>query len=154
MALASHPRPCKTRLSMPNLGPFTRGVLIDPAQPNEVFILMPCSWPCTNFSGQRSYLQIATPPAVIDYHFLSQICRSIMLYSHLTTYIPQAVNNIPYFLHYFTSRRLRIFLSPQFEKKKSNKDSGKERTWTEDHSLKNLRSIHLGYLRADDCRWK
>ena len=88
------------------------------------------------------------------YWRLSQICRSIMLDSHLTTYIPQAVNNIPYFLHYFTSKRLRIFLSPQFEKKKSNKDSRKERTWTKDHSFKNLRSIHLGYLRADDCRWK
>ena len=87
-------------------------------------------------------------------YYLSQICRSILLDSHLTTYIPQAVNNIPYFLHYFTSRRLRIFLSPQFEKKKSNKDSRKQRTWTEDHSLKNLRSIHLGYLRADNCRWK
>ena len=44
-----------------------------------------------------------------------------MLDSHLTTYIPQAVNNIWYFLHYFTSRRLRIFLSPQFEKKKVTK---------------------------------
>ena len=39
-------------------------------------------------------------------------------------------------------------------KRKSNKHSRKEWTWTEDHSLKNLRSIHLGYLRADDCRWK
>ena len=39
----------------------------------------------------------------------------------LTTYIPQAVNNIPYFLHFFTSRRHRIFLSPQFEKKKVTK---------------------------------
>ena len=44
-----------------------------------------------------------------------------MLDSHLTTYIPQAVNNIRYFLHYFTSERLRIFLSPQFEKKKVTK---------------------------------
>ena len=39
-------------------------------------------------------------------------------------------------------------------KEKSNKDSRKGRTWTEDHSLKNLQSIHLGYLRADDCRLK
>ena len=39
-------------------------------------------------------------------------------------------------------------------KEKSNKDSKKERTWTETRSLKNLRSIHLGYLRVDDCRWK
>ena len=27
-------------------------------------------------------------------------------------------------------------------------------TWTGDHSLKNLRSFHLGYLRVDDCRRK
>ena len=32
--------------------------------------------------------------------------------------------------------------------------SHREDLETEDHSLKNLRSIHLGYLRADDCRWK
>ena len=30
-------------------------------------------------------------------------------------------DNIRYFLHYFTSRRLRIFLSPQFEKKRVTK---------------------------------
>ena len=48
---------------------------------------------------------------------LSQICRSIMLDSHLTTYIPQLFSNILYFLHYFTSKRLRIFISPLFEKK-------------------------------------
>ena len=35
-----------------------------------------------------------------------------------------------------------------------NKDFGAEETWTEDHSLKNLRSIHLGYLLVDECRWK
>ena len=44
-----------------------------------------------------------------------------MLDSRLTTYIPQAVNNILYFLHYFTSKRLWSFLSPQFEKKKVTK---------------------------------
>ena len=40
------------------------------------------------------------------------------------------------------------------KKKWSNKHSVAERTWTKDHSLKNLRSIHLGYLRVDKCRWK
>ena len=51
---------------------------------------------------------------------------------------------------------LRNFLSRQFEKEKkwSNKGFGGERTWIGDHSLKNLRSIHLGYLRVDECRWK
>ena len=28
---------------------------------------------------------------------------------HLTTYIPQAVNNIRYFLHYFTNEDLEFF---------------------------------------------
>ena len=37
-------------------------------------------------------------------------------------------------------------------KKRSNKDFEAERTWSEDHSLKNLRSIHLAYLRVDECR--
>ena len=32
---------------------------------------------------------------------------------------------------------------------KSNKDFRKERNWTKDHSLKNRRSIYLGYLRFD-----
>ena len=47
------------------------------------------------------------------------------------------------------------FLSPQFEKKKkwSSKDFRAERTWTGNHSLKNPRSIHLGW-RVDECRWK
>ena len=45
---------------------------------------------------------------------LSQIRRSIMLDSYLTTYIPQ----YPVFSSYFTSKRLRNFLSPQFEKEK------------------------------------
>ena len=45
----------------------------------------------------------------------------------MTTYIPQAVNNIRYFLHYFTSERLRIFLSPQFEKKKVTKTPERSR---------------------------
>ena len=49
---------------------------------------------------------------------------------------------------------LEFFQVLNLKRKKSNKDSRKEQTWTEDHSLKNLRSIHLGYLRADDCRWK
>ena len=52
---------------------------------------------------------------------IPQIRRSIMLDSHLTTYIPQAVNDIRYFLYYFTSERLRIFLSPQFEREKVRK---------------------------------
>ena len=83
---------------------------------------------------------------------LSQIHRSMMLVSNLTTCIPQADNNVRYFLHYFTSKRL--FLSSQFEKKQRNKDFREEQTWTEDHSIKNLRSTHLGYLRVDDCRLK
>ena len=70
-----------------------------------------------------------------------------MLDSHLTTCILQAVNTIRYFLHYFTSERL--FLSPQFEKKKCNKESREKRTWTGDHSLKNLRSIHLGLATCE-----
>ena len=36
-----------------------------------------------------------------DKVYLSQIRRSIMLDSHLTTYIPQAVNNGRYFVHCF-----------------------------------------------------
>ena len=36
----------------------------------------------------------------------------------------------------------------------SNKDFGAEWTWTGDHSLKNLQSIHLGYLRVDECKWE
>ena len=94
---------------------------------------------------------------------------SITLDSHLTTYIPQAVNNgqrlfiasgfswsnMQFFLHCFTPERFRIFYVLNLIKKKwSNKDFGVERTWSEDHSLKNLRSIHLAYLRVDDCRWK
>ena len=39
-------------------------------------------------------------------------------------------------------------------KKWNNKDFGAERIWTGDHLLKNLWSIHLGYLRVDECRWK
>ena len=54
----------------------------------------------------------------------------------------------------FHIEKTQIFSKFSIWKEKSNKDSRKERTWTEDHSLKNLRSIHLGYLRADDCRWK
>ena len=60
------------------------------------------------------------------------------------------------FLHYFTPERLRIFQVLNLKKKKkwSNKDFGAERTWTGDHSLKNPSSIHLGYLRVDEYRWK
>ena len=84
----------------------------------------------------------------------SQIRRSISsTHPHLTTYISQAVNNIRYFLHYFRLKRLRSFLN--LEKKKwRRKDSIAERTWIEDHSLKNIQSIHLGNLRVDQCRWE
>ena len=87
---------------------------------------------------------------LLTYYYPRSAGHSTPIWPHIT----QAVNNIRYFLHYFTSERLRNFLSPQFEKKKSNEDSTEERTWTEDHSLKNLRSIHLGYQRVGDCRWK
>ena len=48
------------------------------------------------------------------------------------------------------------FKSSIFKRKTkwSDKDSAAQRTWTEDHSLKNLRPIHLGYLWVDQCRWK
>ena len=49
---------------------------------------------------------------------------------------------------------LEFSKSSIWKKNWSNKDFGAERTWTGDHSLKNLRSIHLGYLRVDECRWK
>ena len=39
-------------------------------------------------------------------------------------------------------------------KKWGKKAFGAERTWTGDHLLKNLWSIHLRYLRVDECRWK
>ena len=39
-------------------------------------------------------------------------------------------------------------------KKWSDKNFGAEQTWTGDHSLKNLQSIHLGYLQVDECSWK
>ena len=51
-----------------------------------------------------------------------------MLDSLLTATIPQAVNNIRYFLHYCTTERLRTFLSPQFEKKRSNNESREKQT--------------------------
>ena len=44
-----------------------------------------------------------------------------MLDSHLTTYIPQAVNNILYFLHYFISERLWIFEVLNSKRKKVTK---------------------------------
>ena len=36
----------------------------------------------------------------------------------------------------------------------SSKKSRAERIWTDDHSLKTLRSIHLSYLWIDECTWK
>ena len=47
-------------------------------------------------------------------------------------------------------RRSKVqFCRGSAAKPKTYKDSREERTWTEDHLLKNLRSIHLGYLRVD-----
>ena len=116
-------------------------------------ILWTCYWNWyKSLQWMHTVIWISSPENIGPF---SQIRRSITLRLPFDHIHSQAGNNVQYFLHFFTLERLRIFPSPQFEKKKKrNKDSREERTWTEDHSLKNLRSIHLGYLRVDDCRWK
>ena len=69
---------------------------------------------------------------------------------------------LPYFIDYqwitcsnhsFNAERPR---SPQFlkEKKVKFRRPRHRANLNQDHSLKNPQSIHLSYLRADECRWK
>ena len=73
---------------------------------------------------------------------LSQMGRSITLDSHLTTYIPQAVNKKLsgiFFIIFNSDRKDLEFSKYSIGKEKSeHKNSGAEPTWSEDHSLKNL----------------
>ena len=65
-------------------------------------------------------------------------------------------NNIRCFLHFSDRKDLEFSKSSIWKRKKKVKkqDSGAKRTWTGDHSLTNRRSIHLSFLRVDECRWK
>ena len=79
-----------------------------------------------------------------NYYWFSQIRRSIMLNSHLTTYIHKQFIISGIFFIISHRKDLEFFQVLNLKRKKSTKDSREERTLTEDHSLRNLRSIHCG----------
>ena len=54
-------------------------------------------------------------------------------------------------LIFFIISHPKDFSKASIWKEKGNRESRDKQTWTADHSLKNLQSIHLGYLRVHDC---
>ena len=101
---------------------------------------------------------------------LFQIHKSTTLGSQLTTYIPQAVNNGRFlfiisgffseiisgcFFIISNRKHLECSESSIWRRKKNEVTKTSEQSGVEpdrDHSLKNLQSIDLGYLRVDKCR--